>query len=434
MTGSRLRARLSRPVSRASVRGLIGRLLDNPALRSRRVLWVLAVLLSAMFLFQVGQFMFVWDIDASSYYIGAKGFSLGLDIYDPDVFQATANSLFGRPMVIPPYIYPPLLGQILIPLAALPPELFYWAFFALNLALAGLTLFLTARLLRLEARPSILPILFLFILLPVNRPLISTFYHGQINLLVLDALLAALLLRRGGRPWLSGLCLGFAVIVKIYPALFALPLLWSKKGKDLAALAAGGLALVGASAAAFGAAPWADFVRFTAETMTGRSTSPYLVVFGDAVLNVSLKGFLHHLFEVFAWNQSAVAPLWAALTAVLLILVLAMLRGRPWTTDLGLQASVLLPLTVLLAPLSWSHHYIVVLVPLAYLFRRLLSERRYGAFPGLALSAALILYTVSWKGFPFNHARTFGGLGLLLFVLVFERRTARFSGKPDDGP
>jgi len=424
MRAPRLRAFLDRPVTRESVRRGIDRLLDSPVFRSRLFLWTAATILVAFSLFQTAQFIFVWDIDSSSYYTGAKGFLRGVDIYDPAVFQATADSLFGHAMVIPPYIYPPLLGQILSPLAVFSPETFYWAFFFLNIALAALALVLIARLLGLETRPNVLPVLFLFLLLPTNRPLISTFYHGQINFLVLDALLAGLLLRRKNRPWLSGLFLGFAIIVKIYPALFVLPLLWAKKWRQLAALAAGGAVLVAASVAAFGASPWAAFLRFTAETMTGRSTSPFLVEFGTAVLNVSVKGFLSHLFEAFAWNQAGVGPLWAVLVAGLLLFALARLRRTAWTTDLGLQAAALLPLTVLLAPLSWSHHYIVVLVPLAYLFRLILAERRYGAFLGIALFGSLALYAISWKGFPFNHARTFGGLGLLLLVLLLAPRTA----------
>jgi alpha-1,2-mannosyltransferase len=402
---------------------LLDRALTSPLSRNRAALWAGAVLFSAAFLFQTAEYLYVWDTDSPSYYAAAHGLLAGADIYDHSEFQAIADGVFGRSMVVFPYIYPPFLAQLLIPLASMSPSGYFLALQALNWGLAFLALFLTAKLLGFRPGQSILPILVLFALLPSNRALFTTMHHGQTNLLVLDAVLASLVFRRTDRPWPAGLFLSLAVLVKVYPAIFILPLFLSRKWKHVAATAVAGTALFAASVALSGPGPWLKFLAFTRETSFRWPDSPFLIGFGDAVGNVSIKGFLHHLFEAAGLPRSGAVAAWAAAAAALGVFLVLLIRKKRWAGDLGLQASVLLLVSVLLAPISWSHHYVVVLVPAAYLFSRILGERRYAAFPLLAAFAGLALYHPAWCGFPFNQARTFGALLLLLLIVLYDRRT-----------
>jgi alpha-1,2-mannosyltransferase len=387
-----------------------------------------ALLLAAAFLSQTAESLFVWDTDSPSYYAAAHGLRRGVNIYDDTAFQAVAEDVFGQSLVVFPYIYPPLLAQVLVPLAALTPSGYFLALQILNWGLAFLTLFLIARLLDFSPRTSLLPILFLFALLPWNRALFTTINHGQINLLVLDAILAFLLFRRSGRPWLAGFFLSLAILVKIYPAVFVLPLLLGRKWKQLAALAGTGTALLLASILHSGARPWREFLEFTGSTVVHPRGSAFLFGFESAVGNVSLNGFFHHLFEAFGFPRSAAVPAWGLSLAVLIAAVILLVRRKRWESDLGFQASVLLLLTLLFAPISWSHHYVVVLVPAAYLFGRILGERRYPALGFLGAFAGLAMYHPSWCGFPFNQARTWGALLLLLFLLIYDRTRAAAAG------
>jgi alpha-1,2-mannosyltransferase len=383
-----------------------------------------ALVLAALFLSQTAEALFVWDTDSPSYYAAARGLGRGVNVYDDAAFQSVAEDVFGKSPVVLPYLYPPVLAQAVRPLATLSPASYFLTLQVLNWVLAFLALFLTARLLGLTWKDDSLSILFLFALLPWNRALFTTIHHGQVNLLVLDALLAFLLFSRSGRPWPAGFFLSLAILLKVYPVLFVLPLLFGRKTKQLAAVAAGGAGIVLASVLVGGTKPWGDFLAFFWRAFSPSRDSAFLVGFEGAVGNVSLNGFVHHLFEAAGWPRSAAAPAWGLSLAALAVAVLLLVRRTRWTSDLGLQASVLLLATLLIAPISWSHHYVVVLVPAVYLFRRTLAERRYPALAPLGAFAGLALYHPSWCGFPFNQARTAGALALLLLLLVFDRRRA----------
>lgn len=387
-----------------------------------------AFLLSAVFLFQTAESLFVWDTDSPSYYAAAQGLRRGVNVYDEAAFQAVAEDVFGKSPVVLPYLYPPVLAQVLSPLAGLPPTDYFLTLQVLNWLLAFLAIFLTARLLGLTWRDNALSILFLFALLPWNRALFTTIHHGQVNLLVLDALLAFLLFFRAGRPWPAGFFLSLAIFLKVYPVLFVLPLVLGRRGKQAAAAAGSGAGIWLASFLLGGAKPWREFLEFSRQALGPSGDSAFLVGFGGAVGNVSLNGLVHHLFEAAGFPRSAASLAWGLSLAALAAAVLLLVRRPRWTSDLGFQASVLLLATLLIAPITWSHHYVIVLVPAAYLFHRILAERRYLALGPLAAFAGLAFYHPSWCGFPFNQARTAGALALLLLLLIYDRRRAADRG------
>jgi alpha-1,2-mannosyltransferase len=405
------------------VRALLDRFLASPPLRSRVVLATGAILFSAAFLFQTAEYLYVWDTDSPSYYAAARALARGVNPYDPRTFQETADETFGSSLIVLPYLYPPLLAQIFRPLAGLTPSAYFAALQALNWVLTFLALYLTARLLDLRGRRNILPVLLLFALLPGNRPLLANVFNGQINLLVLDAVLAFLLFGRTNKPWPAGFFLSLAILLKVYPALFVLPLLLGRRWKHLAAAAATGAALVVSSFLVSGLWPWREFISFSWKTTVRPPDSAYLFGFENAIGNVSLKGFVHHLFEALGLPRSAVVLAWGVVLGVLVAAVILLVRKKRWSSDLGFQSSVLFLLTVLLAPISWSHHYVVALVPAVYLFGRILRERRYGAIFLWSLFGAMMFYSPVWAGFPFNQTRTAGALFLLLLLLIYDRRT-----------
>src|SRR5919108_4061569 len=58
------------------------------------------------------------QIDFSAYYLAARALRAGMDPYDPQVLAQLASS--AGVSAYTPYIYPPLLAVIVMPLAALP--------------------------------------------------------------------------------------------------------------------------------------------------------------------------------------------------------------------------------------------------------------------------------------------------------------------------
>jgi hypothetical protein len=420
-----VKAVLLKPIGKNEAKSAVDRLLSAPILRNKLVFWILAFIFAWWLFLQSYSFFHEWDTDSPSYYAAAHGLLTKINIYEDAEFQVLGNALFGRGLIIYPYIYPPLLAQLLLPLAGLPLSTFVLIFNVLNFALIFLGLFLIARVLEFDLGRSILPPLFLFLLLPFNEPLQTTLHHGQVNLLVLDIILLSLIFQKKDRPVPAALFLSLAVFIKIYPVLFILPFIFSKKIRYLTAFGASSAALLAASVLVSGTKPWLDFARSTLDLFLKRPDSPFTRGFQDSFGNVSLKSFLSQLFAALRLPPSLVIPVFIALAVLFLFLMF----GSPWkraiASDLPLEGSLLLILTLVLAPITWSHHFVLILFPAAYLFNRILAEKRYAAFLLLAFLISQIFYNLPWGAFPFNQVRLAASLGFLAMLFYFAATSPR---------
>ena len=426
--GALARTRIDGP----AVRAALDRIASSSVLRKEIVIGTFAAVGLAVFLLQTISFVYLWDTDSPSYYVAAQGLRRHINIYDDHAFQDLAADLFGKSIIVYPYIYPPLLAQALQPLSRLPFGDYFLALYILNLLLTLLCLYLMADVLDFRKIGSVLPVLFLFVLLVANHPLEITIHHGQINLLVLAFILLSLKFQKSGKLLPAALFLSLAVFIKIYPVLLALPFLFYRKWKYVFAFAASSAGLLLASLLASGTAIWLDFGRSTLDMIFRKSASVYIRGFQSSPNNLSLKGFLGQavaLFRLPSWSAGA-AYLLAA--AGLFLLVLFAARRIDLKSDIPLQGALLLIPTLVLAPLTWSHHYTIMIFPLAYVFGRAVKERRYAALLPFALWGALILYYPVGGGFPFNQARLFAVLGFFLTLLVFakSRPKGRAFGSP----
>lgn len=406
---------------------VVDRALTSPVLRNKVLFWALALFCSTWFFFQTVSFIAEWDTDSPSYYTAANGLLQKINIYDDREFMPLADSLFGKGLVVYPYIYPPLLAQICLPLAVLPPTTYFLMLYILNVALTFLAIYLILVLLDLKRVASILAAVFPFALLISNEPLLTTIHHGQVNLFVLDVILVSLLCQKKGHPGRAGFFLGLAVFVKIYPVLLVLPFIFFKRLRLLAAFALNSLALLAVSVLVSGTKPWLDFARSTVELFVSRPDSPFTRGFQDSIGNVSFKNFLSELFARLGVPSSLVVPTLAVLLAAAFAVIFVRPRKRAVSRDLALESSFLLILTLVFAPITWSHHFVLLLFPAAYVFKRILVERRYGAFFVLAPLLSQIFYVIPWGAFPFNQVRLFatlGFFGLLLYLAQVKTRTS----------
>jgi len=399
----------------------LDRAVHAPALQKKSVFWALALLCAYFFFMQTLSFIPSWDTDSPSYYTAAHGLRQGINIFDDGEFQPLADSLFGKGTVVFPYIYPPLLAQLTIPLAGLPQPDYFFAIYVLNILLAALALYLVIDLLGLWDGRTILPALFPFLLLPFNEPLLTTFHHGQVNLLVLDAVLLSLAFQKKGKPYRATFFLSLAVFIKIYPILFILPFFRSKRRKYLAAFAANSALVLAGSMIVSGFKPWGDFARSTFDLFLKKPDSPFTQGFQHSFGNVSLKGFLTQGFDRLQLPPGLVALAFAVLAVLIFILIYGVPRKKPVSTDPNLESSLLFILTLVLAPITWSHHFVILLFPLAYLFGRIIREKRYAAFVPLTVCAGMILYELPWGAFPYSQVRLLASFGLLVMLLVFAR-------------
>jgi len=424
-TASASKSVLVKKIIGSDIRPMMDRLTAAPALHRKAVLWGLIFFFASWFVLQTVPFIHEWDTDSPSYYTAAHGLRKNINIYDDQELQPLGDILFGKSFVVYPYIYPPLLAQLCLPLSYLPPSTYFLMIYVVNILLVFLGLFLMFDLLGLGDGRSLLPALVPFFLLPFNEPLLTTIHHGQINLLVFDAILLFLVLPKKGKPVLAAFFLSLAVFLKIYPILFILPLLVQKRLRSLAAFAAGSVGLLAASLLISGPAPWLDFMKSTIALFFKKPDSPFTRGFQNSFGNVSLKGFLTQAFSRFHLPESAVVPVFLLLVAFLLVWIFSISRKKAFNSDLARESSIFFILTLLLAPITWSHHFVIMLMPVAYLAGRTISEKKYPAFILLAFLTSQIFYQLPWGAFPFNQVRFFATLGFLAMLLHFAKKSPR---------
>ncbi len=415
---------LSRRVAPERISAAAARALDSPIFRSRPVTNALIVLIVGLFLIQALPYFWAWQYDSPSYYTAAWALRHGADIYDEQAFFAAAAEIFGKSQVVYPFIYPPFFAQLSLPLTFLPTRTFFTLVMAGNFLLLFLCLYLTARLLGLTGKENRLPLVFLFALLLFNQPLMATLYLGQVNFFVLALILLYLLLGRAGKTVPAAICLAAAVFVKLFPVLFVLPLLVYRKWKALLAFAAASAGLFAASVLVSGIDPWLSFLRSTLSIFLKNSGTVSLRYLSDSVRNLSLKSFLSQGSAVWGYPKLLVIPLFIAVVAAALWFVYILRDRVRLDRDLGLEGSVFLILTLILAPIGWSQHYAIMIVPIAYFFTRIVDERRPAALPLFLFLCAFIMFVPSRGGYPFNQLRMLMTVTFFVFLLLFARGPA----------
>lgn len=179
------------------------------------------------------------------------------------------------------------------------------------------------------------------------EPLRSTFDYGQVNVLLMVAVLWAVYTTRW---WLSGLLIGVAAGIKLTPAI-------------------SGLYLVGVrrwAAAAFSAIVFACTVGVSALVVGDQTRYYFFDLLGDAhrvgpiatSFNQSWRGGISRILG----HDAGFDPLVLAAIGVTAVLALAAWRALGATDRLGRLLVVEL-FGLLVSPISWTHHW-VWLVPL----------------------------------------------------------------------
>lgn len=420
---------LSRKISAADAAAAIDRILASRFFQNKPILWLFIAGFSAVFIIQALQFVWVWNTDSPSYYLAARGILRHINIYDDQQFVRLANDVLGKARIVYPYLYWPFLAQLFTPLSFLPIRNFFVVFHALNVLLAFLGLYLVGKLLNLKESKTNFLIMFLCALLVANVPLLTTIEYGQINLLVLDLILLALVLLRKNRMYLSSLCLCLAVLIKVYPVLFFFVFLFQKKYRYLLYAALNGLGVFLVSIALFGKTVWLEFLKSGLKTFSATTQSPFTLHYIAHMNNNTFKSFILQLFPTApAGLQSVLSWLTPGLLVGFLV-YLYLARTSLLRDQSNFGTSIILMASLFISPITWFHHFVIMLFPLAYLASRIVIERRYGYFVPFGLLAAFILYNPLYGGFPFNQFRLFASLGFLILLLHFGYKRRR----PRDG-
>ncbi|MGV0793433.1 mannosyltransferase [Mycolicibacterium sp. XJ1819] len=256
-----------------------------------------------------------------------------------------------------PFTYPPFAAVVFYPLHLLPFDLvaFVWQL-GIVAALYGVVR-MSQRLLGAGGRGTAMLWTAVGIWI---EPLRSTFDYGQINVLLVLAVLYAVY---STRWWLSGLLIGLAAGVKLTPAV-------------------SGLYFVGArrwGTAVFSAVVFFATVAFSALLIRGETRYYFTELLGDAdrvgpigtSFNQSWRGAISRILGY----DAGYGPLVVAAIAVTALLAWLAWRAIGGAAD-RLGAIVVVKLFgLLLSPISWTHHWVWLIPLMIWLLHGPLRER-----------------------------------------------------------
>lgn len=358
---------------------------------------------------------------------------------DLDVYRMSGqNVLQGQPLYtmltqppqLLPFTYPPLAALFAVPLALMPwsAAQLVWVL-VIYLPLAAVIWYAFGPLLRRVPGPAGLRAAVfaaVFAACAYLFPLRDEVRFGQVDMVLL-AMVVADCAARAPR-WPRGVLVGLATAIKLVPGVFIV-YLWLS-GHRRAALTA----LITALACTAGA--WLVLPHDSVTYWTSAIFDPGRLGSNAGTSNQSLRGMLIRLFL----PGQAPGAVWAVIATGAAVAGFALARrlARESREMEGIAITALLG--VLLSPVSWIHHFLVVVVVIGAILADGRSTRRAVIAAGTALYFAL---TIPWWGQslldrhdgPALLARVvqdgFGIAGLVLIVIIARLPGASQSGQDD---
>ncbi len=248
-----------------------------------------------------------------------------------------------------PFTYPPFAAVLFYPLHLLPFGLVALAWQLGIVAALYAVVRMSQRLLPAGSSPGDRRVAMLWTAIGIwTEPLRSTFDYGQVNVLLVLAVLFAVY---STRWWLSGLLVGLAAGVKLTPAVSGLYFLGARRWGALAFSAVVFFLTIGLSALVVG-----DQTRYYFTRLLGDASRVGPI---GTSFNQSWRGGISRIIGTDA-GYGPVVLIGIAATAVLAVLAWRAVGGA----EDRLAAIVIVQLFgLLLSPISWTHHW-VWLIPL----------------------------------------------------------------------
>jgi alpha-1,2-mannosyltransferase len=289
-------------------------------------------------------------VDLHVYVGGAATLGSGQPLYD----YVYADQTPDFPL---PFTYPPFAAVVFAPLHLVPFGLLAFAWqVGIIIALYGVVWFSLRLLGRSDHRLAML-----WTAVGIwTEPLRSTFDYGQINVILVLAVLYAVY---SSRWWLSGLLVGLAAGVKLTPAVSGLYFLGARRWRAAVFSAVVFVATIGVSVLVLG-----DQARFYFTDLLGDASR--IGPIGTS-FNQSWRGGISRILG----HDAGYGP--PVLVAVAITAGLAILAWRAVGADDRLGAIVVVQLFgLLLSPISWTHHWVWLIPLMIWLLHGALGERR----------------------------------------------------------
>jgi hypothetical protein len=355
----------------------------------------------------------------SFYFAAQRAFVFGRSPYGKSAFRVGSAALGWK---VNPYLYPPpslLAFWPLANLALLDAQTLFTVISHLCL-LGSIWLILTRlTLLPMQGSPnSIVGISLVYILCfdAVSR----TLGLGQVNLIVLFFLCLALCaIREKSSAWRIALPLAIAILLKTYPVLLLVPLLFRKQYR-VVGLTAGFFAM--SAVVAFFALPnhvWSDWA-FQIVPNGGYANS---VISPAFAWNQSINGWATRLFVDSEFTSAPLSYpgiakgmgmlLSLAVIAVNLYFSARLAQARNIESDDEIAAYLLM--IFLVAPLSWDHHLVYILPSLVLAIGYLVNGK---VGPKISKIIVVTLFLLAWN-IPLDHPDWKTGWWTLMISVKF---------------
>lgn len=247
-----------------------------------------------------------------------------------------------------PFTYPPFAAVVFYPLHLLPFGVVAFAWQIVTIAALYGAVQLSQRLLGVAAGAHGRRVAMLWTAVGIwIEPLRSTFDYGQVNVLLMTAVLWAVYTTRW---WLSGLLVGAAAGIKLTPAIAGVYLVGARRWAAAVFSAVVFVATVGISVGIVG-----DQTRYYFTDLLGDAhrVGPIATSF-----NQSWRGGISRILG----HDVGFGPLLVVAVAVTAVLAVLAWRALDPADQLG-RLLVVEVFGLLLSPISWTHHW-VWLVPL----------------------------------------------------------------------
>ncbi|CAE6694085.1 conserved membrane hypothetical protein [Nitrospira defluvii] len=289
----------------------------------------------------------------------------------------------------------PIVALLFTPFSMLTLRHAQWLFVALSLVGLVVTLLLLWSM--TDREPSKRwAILLLF---AMNGPLVYSLKEGNLTHCALLVLVAGVVCLDRGWERSAGGCFALAAIIKLPLLLFAVYFVGMKKWR---AAFGYGLTLATISGLSLWYAGWASHVAWYREVILPLSDK------GLSAFNVqSIEGVLLRLQDdarLYDWTPVAVSPdirmagrLCAALLFGLSCLLCLRRPGTRHRDTMYVELSMVLCLALLISPISWTHYYLFLLLPLSlYAGNRLPMPDRGGWLAAMTVATLLLAPPVTF--------------------------------------
>ena len=307
-----------------------------------------------------------------------------------------------------PFTYPPFAAVAFAALAVVPWKVAVTALTGASVVALPVALYLVLRLsgpVREQARERAWTLALAAAAAAIwLEPARATLGYGQVDILLTAAVLYDLSLPDTARR--KGMLIGLVAGLKLTPAIFAVYLLVTGRRR---AAATAGAAFAGTVAAGFSVLP-----ASSAWFWSGRFASPGHVSPVQNPQNQSLYGALAR-----ATHTAHVLPVWLPLATAVAVAGLALAAAASRRGDEALGFSLCAVTGLLISPISWIHHWVIVIPALLVAGLTADRARRAGNVAAAVLVTAAItaIAVIGWTQLAGDTPRS-GWLALPAWALV----------------